>query len=75
MNAVGGGVYVLEWDPANGYILSWVFPRGQIPTNLQDSIDTASSAERGQEQLCACPDPSTWDCPMRMLRLEKGQDV
>lgn len=26
-NQLGGGIYVMEWDPANGYIRSWVFGR------------------------------------------------
>lgn len=30
-----GGMYALEWDPANGYIRSWVFPRSDgIPESL-----------------------------------------
>mmetsp|Transcript_22741 Transcript_22741/g.56190 ORF Transcript_22741/g.56190 Transcript_22741/m.56190 type:complete len:445 (-) Transcript_22741:90-1424(-) len=57
MNEVGGGIYALEWDPANGYIKSWVFKRDSIPTNLQKSMDTASSAAR------VLPDPDTWPLP------------
>lgn len=74
MNEVGGGVYVLEWDPANGYIRSWVFPRGQIPTNLQDSIDTASSAKHGnqEQQQYVRPDPSTWDLPYAYFAIGEG---
>ena len=28
-NTLGGGVYVMEWDPLNGYIKGWVFGRQQ----------------------------------------------
>jgi hypothetical protein len=57
MNAIGGGVYVLEWDPANGYMKSWVFKKGSIPENLEQSILTASSKE------AVVPQPETWDLP------------
>jgi len=44
MNKQGGGIYVLEWDPQNGSIKSWVFPRGEqgLPQNLKDSLWAAS---------------------------------
>eukprot|EP00529_Nitzschia_sp_RCC80_P023673 CAMPEP_0113514240 /NCGR_PEP_ID=MMETSP0014_2-20120614/40296_1 /TAXON_ID=2857 /ORGANISM="Nitzschia sp." /LENGTH=464 /DNA_ID=CAMNT_0000410709 /DNA_START=192 /DNA_END=1586 /DNA_ORIENTATION=- /assembly_acc=CAM_ASM_000159 len=56
MNDIGGGVYVLEWDPTAGYIRSWVFKNGKVPKNLQQSI---TSVQRGDEE--AVPDPSTWE--------------
>jgi hypothetical protein len=28
-NTLGGGIYVMEWDPINGYIKGWVFGRRQ----------------------------------------------
>ncbi|KAG7336732.1 glycosyl hydrolase family 16 protein [Nitzschia inconspicua] len=46
MNDVGGGVYVLEWDPDNGYIRSWVFQRHNIPTNLLESMQTANDSQQ-----------------------------
>jgi hypothetical protein len=58
MNEINGGVYVLEWDPINGYIKSWVFKRGSIPLNLQESIETASA---GDEKVL--PDPESWSLP------------
>lgn len=67
MNAINGGVYVLEWDPANGYIKSWVFKRGSIPTNLQDSIETAS-APRDQ----VLPDPEEWPLPYAYFAIGSG---
>ena len=66
MNAVGGGVYVLEWDPANGYIKSWVFKRGHIPLNLRDSIRTASSS------IPVLPQPDTWDLPYAYFAIGEG---
>ncbi|KAL9190796.1 hypothetical protein ACHAXT_000502 [Thalassiosira profunda] len=58
VNAVGGGVYALEWDPANHYMKSWVFSP-DIPQNLQDAIDTAGKdpSER------VMPDPYSWGLP------------
>ena len=57
MNAIGGGVYVLEWDPANGYVKSWVFKRGRVPQNLESAMRTASS------NIPVLPEPETWDLP------------
>jgi hypothetical protein len=58
LNRRGGGVYALEWDPANGYIKSWVFHQHYMPDNLQDSVDTAKLSGRA-----VLPDPSTWGAP------------
>jgi hypothetical protein len=62
MNAIGGGVYVLEWDPANGYIKSWVFKKGNVPDNLQQAMRTASSSSK-EEKAVVLPDPESWDLP------------
>jgi hypothetical protein len=59
LNRRGGGVYALEWDPANGYIKSRVFHHHYMPDNLQDSVDTAKSAYKNR----VLPDPSTWGAP------------
>jgi len=58
VNAHGGGVYVLEWDPQNRYMKSWVFSP-DIPANLKGAIDTAGleAADR------VIPDPSSWGLP------------
>lgn len=58
LNKQGGGTFVLEWDPANGYIKSWVFPRTAVPDNLYASIHTASSGE-GR----VIPQPEKWGLP------------
>lgn len=62
MNDVGGGVYALEWDDANGYIKSWVFKRGNVPANLQESMDGANRGDDGGT-AGTVPDPSTWGVP------------
>ena len=61
LNEKGGGVYVLEWDPAFGHIRSWVFsPHTKVPENLRETISTASEAD---PQLRVQPDPSLWPLP------------
>lgn len=56
VNQAGGATYVLEWDPANRYIKSWVFRAvDEMPANLHDAIHTAST---GQPVM---PNPSTWE--------------
>lgn len=58
-NKKGGGVYVLEWDPANHYIRSWVFAGHDIvPENLQQTMDTARS-KSGR----IIPTPDKWGLP------------
>lgn len=62
LNEKGGGVFVLEWDPANHYIKSWVFAgHDTVPENLKGAMDTAASAAKEQEQIL--PDPSEWGLP------------
>jgi len=60
-NENGGGVYVLEWDPANRYIRSWVFGRDAIPANLHDSMQSKS----------VVPDPNEWDLPYAYFAIGK----
>jgi len=69
MNDIGGGVYVLEWDPVNGYIRSWVFKQGYIPDNLKDSMDTASSKDSAD---IVRPDPSLWPTPYAYFAIGIG---
>jgi hypothetical protein len=59
-NDNGGGVYVLEWDPYNGYIKSWTFPRNSVPRNLERAIATSGSTTTDMMEL---PDPSEWALP------------
>jgi hypothetical protein len=63
MNDIGGGVYVLEWDPTFGYIRSWVFPKGHVPINLQQIMKNAHNKNKkddSHDSTMAVPDPSTW---------------
>ncbi|KAL3907976.1 MAG: hypothetical protein SGILL_008658 [Bacillariaceae sp.] len=62
MNKRGGGAYVLEWDPDNGYMKSWVFKNGQLPQNLIETMDSADSTEKGKDSNVT-PDPSSWGTP------------
>ncbi len=69
MNAIGGGVYVLEWDPVNGYIKSWVFKNGEIPNNLQDAMATANEDPTVNQVV---PEPSLWKIPYAYFAIGKG---
>eukprot|EP00538_Stauroneis_constricta_P012022 CAMPEP_0119563202 /NCGR_PEP_ID=MMETSP1352-20130426/22699_1 /TAXON_ID=265584 /ORGANISM="Stauroneis constricta, Strain CCMP1120" /LENGTH=177 /DNA_ID=CAMNT_0007611749 /DNA_START=44 /DNA_END=574 /DNA_ORIENTATION=- len=56
-----GGVYVMEWDPANLYIRSWVFtPRDKMPSNLADAMSTSGEKDKSKRVM---PDPTEWDLP------------
>ena len=57
-NQNGGGVYILEWDPANRYIRSWVFGT-ELPANLQEALSTAALPKHQQ----VAPDSDTWGTP------------
>lgn len=63
LNANGGGIYALEWDPEGGYIKSWVFPAGLVPDNLQDVISDVSNV---------IPKPETWDTPYAYFAIGEG---
>jgi len=65
MNNDGGGIYVLEWDPVNGYIKAWVFPKSEgIPKNLQQSLAASSmSSSSDDNSKIIRPDPSSWPTP------------
>ena len=61
LNQAGGGIYVLEWDPENLYIRSWVFSyNNTIPANLEDAIETASLQD---EEKRVVPEPEKWGLP------------
>ena len=78
-NARGGGVYVLEWDPENGYIKSWTFSRQSVPQNLQDAMSSTSHDSTSRQQTkpgtpsstagstgnlaVVPPNPSEWGLP------------
>lgn len=61
LNAKGGGVYALDWDPINRHIRAWVFtPHRRVPPNLMDAIRTAGEAA-AEDRIA--PDPNTWGLP------------
>ena len=59
-NEKGGGIYVLEWDPENRYIKSWVFLRSDIPQNLLDVIQSHSSSSASRSMPKVNPIPEEW---------------
>mmetsp|Transcript_4503 Transcript_4503/g.8148 ORF Transcript_4503/g.8148 Transcript_4503/m.8148 type:complete len:479 (+) Transcript_4503:91-1527(+) len=67
MNKIGGGAYVLEWDPTNGYIKSWVFKNGNLPKNLIASMNSADNQNND-----VVPDPTTWGLPYAYFRIGEG---
>jgi hypothetical protein len=81
MNAIGGGVYVLEWDPVNGYIKSWVFKNGEIPKNLQEAMSTTSDESSGSssssgsgkvDSQVVVPEPQSWPTPYAYFAIGDG---
>lgn len=70
LNKKGGGVYVLEWDPINRYIKSWIFtPHDEVPQNLEDTLRTANN---GLASKRIAPDPTTWSLPYAYFPIGKG---
>lgn len=57
LNAAGGAVFVLEWDPRFA-IRSWVFVNGvdELPENLANVLGDKAGLE-------VTPDPETWGLP------------
>lgn len=71
-NGGGGGAYVLEWDPANGYIRSWVFKHGvNMPQNLLQSMASADNDNDDNDESVV-PDPSTWGLPYAYFAIGDG---
>lgn len=82
-NTRGGGVYVLEWDPSNGYIKSWTFSRQAVPQNLQDAIHSsgfsnghldndATSTEASTNSVVVPPNPDQWGLPYAYFAIGQG---
>ena len=69
LNKKGGGVYVLEWDPINRHIRSWIFtPHTSVPENLVQAIRTASLPLEQQ----VLPDPEEWPTPYAYFSIGRG---
>jgi hypothetical protein len=61
LNAKGGGVFALEWDPVNRHIRTWVFtPHTTVPVNLVMAI---RSAAEPQVENRVVPNPDDWPLP------------
>lgn len=61
---------MLEWDPINRLIKSWVFsPHFDVPDNLRDSVQSASNSDPYKR---ISPDPRTWGLPYAYFPIGKG---
>jgi hypothetical protein len=71
LNANGGGVFALEWDPMNRHIRTWVFsPHTAVPDNLVNAIRTAGLPL--EDRLV--PDPELWPVPYGYFAIGAGTD-
>ena len=70
LNENGGGVFVLEWDPMNRFIKSWVFsPHGNTPENLRLAMETARNTNVTDRVR---PDPTLWPLPYAYYPIGKS---
>lgn len=78
LNENGGGVYVLEWDPINRFMKSWVFtPHKSIPPNLREVLhsvrgsSSSSNIRSGFGQVVR-PEPELWGLPYAYYPIGDG---
>lgn len=70
LNKKGGGVFVLEWDPVNKHMSSFVFtPHGEVPENLKETLRTASETDPAKRVK---PDPKKWGLPYAYFPIGKA---
>jgi hypothetical protein len=70
LNANGGGIFALEWDPANRHLRSWIFsPHGRVPTNLRNALRTATNADSSTR---IAPDTNLWGLPYGYFPIGEG---
>ena len=50
-NGKGGGVFALEWDPANRYMIMGIYTHETVPQNLLDAINTSSKENEDRIDL------------------------
>jgi len=61
---------VLEWDPINRFMKSWVFaPHTAVPPNLRRTLESANDKESVSRVR---PDPRTWGLPYAYFPIGKG---
>ena len=72
LNQNGGGVFALEWDPANRHIRTWVFsPHVTVPENLVQAI---RSAHEPVEENRIMPNPEEWPLPYGYFAIGESTD-
>lgn len=61
---------MLEWDPINRFVKSWVFsPHTAVPANLRQSLQSANDKDAVDRVR---PDPRTWGLPYAYFPIGKG---
>eukprot|EP00591_Stephanopyxis_turris_P007754 CAMPEP_0195520788 /NCGR_PEP_ID=MMETSP0794_2-20130614/17545_1 /TAXON_ID=515487 /ORGANISM="Stephanopyxis turris, Strain CCMP 815" /LENGTH=636 /DNA_ID=CAMNT_0040650211 /DNA_START=57 /DNA_END=1967 /DNA_ORIENTATION=+ len=74
LNQKGGGVYVLEWDPINRHIRSWVFtPHQEMPENLSEALRQAGMKDLDEDDKIR-PNPDLWPKPYGYFKIGEGTD-
>lgn len=64
---------MLEWDPVNRFIKSWVFsPHLTVPENLRLSMETANDKENMNRIV---PNPLTWGLPYAHFPIGQFQNL
>ena len=73
LNKKGGGVFILEWDPINHHIRTWVFTHNStLPVNLEQSMQTASNVDNTTRVM---PDPNLWGLPFGYFPIGKFEKI
>jgi hypothetical protein len=73
LNDKGGGIFALEWDPANLHLRTWVFsPHTAVPKNLVKAIRTAQEPVIENRVM---PDPSEWPTPYGYFPIGKTKKM
>ena len=71
LNAKGGGVFALEWDPVNRHIRTWAFtPHDTVPPNLRDSLLTVDNDDTER----VAPDTELWGLPYGYFAIGENTD-
>ena len=74
-NAMGGGVYALEWDASSdGHFAAWYWPHGGEPDELrsrasESSGSAAAAASRALDVDAATVDTAEWGKPYAYFQL------
>jgi Glycosyl hydrolases family 16 len=73
LNAAGGAVFVLEWDPRFA-IRSWVFVNGvdELPDNLAAVLGNGNDDRNHNNKNNVAPEPDTWGVPYAYFAIGDG---